>query len=109
MDALGTLKDVDLKARADELGIDISEFRGDLDRKLRHFHTDQVDSAVITPDAETRALTSFGLQKGTAMREMAQFFVQFKALLKVFDYLVRILIMVFTDGRKRVLRTEPAA
>lgn len=60
-------------------GVDILATRDQLERKLRAYYADQADAAVPTPDAEVRALTTFGQPQGTFIGEMARFFFQFKA------------------------------
>jgi hypothetical protein len=61
------------------MGADIPAMREDLERKLRIYHTDQADSAVVTPDAESRAFTTWGQPQGTWTGEFMRFFFQFKA------------------------------
>lgn len=59
-------------------GVNILEAREQLERKLRIYFNDQADASVVTPDAETRALTTFGQPGGTYIGEFARFFFQFK-------------------------------
>jgi len=79
IDALTTLKDSAYANKAKATGKSIEVLKQEMNEKLRLYHIDMVESSVITPDAETRALTTGGHAKGSYQREIYRAFFQFKA------------------------------
>lgn len=55
------------------------EARRILEQKLRNYHLDMVDSMVIMPGVETRALVTGGHAAGSYQRELYRAFYQFKS------------------------------
>lgn len=90
IDSLNTLKDNAYSAKAKATNKSVDELRRELEQKLRLYHLDMVDSAVITPDAEVRALTTGGHAKGSYQRELYRAFFQFKAFpISIYKRVVR--------------------
>lgn len=52
--------------------------RGEIADRLQRFYADEVDAAVITPDARATAFVRRGTQAGTVMGEVLRLFWQFK-------------------------------
>lgn len=57
----------------------LEEVRNDADEALNTYVIDQIDSAILVPDARTRAFINAGTQRGTFDGEMRRFFFQFKS------------------------------
>ncbi len=65
-----------LEPRIDRI---LEETREQIADRLQQFYSDDLDSAVITPDARTRAFMRQGQQAGTALGEVLRAFWQFKS------------------------------
>ena len=86
---IGELESKMAERRAETAG-DLDKLGGQIERvlddtrasvadKLQRYYADEVDSAIITPDARTMAFAHRGTQKGTTMGEALRLFWQFKS------------------------------
>lgn len=76
-------RQLDTKGDLDRLGGQVERtldnVRTEMADRLQRFYADEVDSAVVTPDARTLAFTRRGTQAGTVMGEVLRAFWQFKS------------------------------